>query len=71
MVGSWGKPAGPVRAVRVVMAPVKGEEYREERCSKVVAQGEEELVRGGWSEIRRGERQEAEAISQDVDGCEM
>jgi len=33
----------------------------------VEAQGDEELVRGGWSEILWGEEREVEAISQDVD----
>lgn len=30
----------------------------------MVAQGEDELMRGAWSDIRRGERREGEAISQ-------
>lgn len=52
-IAGWCEnPVGPGREVRVVIAPVSGEEYSAERCSRDVAQGEAELRRGGEMEIR-------------------
>jgi hypothetical protein len=47
MEGSWWKPFVR-REVRVVMAPEEGQRRRVRSWESEVAQGEEELRRGGW-----------------------